>query len=173
MKIAPITNLYSILHSQVLPLAGDLLDSQLANLIRLMEGLFKGESVHLSRIANQLASYAQNLSIVRQLDRFLENGLVDGRSVYEPVARELLQKAAAVGRIVLILDSTKVGFSSQMMMVSLALPGTRIAIDLDVVGLSEGAPLDGHAGRIVEGVADLAAGRGGGGRPKAEKKIAN
>jgi len=34
MKIAPITNLYSILHGQVLPLAGDLLDSQLANLIR-------------------------------------------------------------------------------------------------------------------------------------------
>jgi len=161
MKIAPITNLYSILHSQVLPLAGNLLDSQLANLIRLMEGLFKGESVHLSRIANQLASYAQNLSIVRQLDRFLENGLVDGRTVYEPVARELLQKAAAVGRIVLILDSTKVGFSSQLMMVSL--PGTRLAVDLDVVGLSEGAQFDGHASRIAEGVADLAAGRGGGG----------
>lgn len=128
MKIAPITNLYSILHSQVLPLAGDLLDSQLANLIRLMEGLFKGESVHLSRIANQLASYAQNLSIVRQLDRFLENGLVDGRSVYEPVAQELLQKAAAVGRIVLILDSTKVGFSSQMMMVSLAYQGRALPL---------------------------------------------
>jgi len=128
MKIAPITSLYSILYSQVCPLAGDLVDSQLANLVRLMEGLFNGKSVHLSRIANNLASYAQNLSIVRQLDRFLDNELVDVRGVYEPIARELLRKAAAVGRVVLILDSTKVGFSRQMMMVSLAYQGRALPL---------------------------------------------
>jgi len=128
MKNAPITHLYSILHSQVLPLAGQLLDSQLANFIRLMEGLFEGKSVHLSQIANQLASHARNLSIVKQLDRFLTNELVDVRAVYEPIARELVRQAAAVGQIVLIMDSTKVGFSRQLLMVSLAYRGRALPL---------------------------------------------
>ena len=128
MKPAPITNLYSILYDQLLPLAGNLVDSQLANLVRLMEGLFEGKSVHLSQIANQLASHAQNLSIVKQLDRFLRNELVDVRVVYEPVARELLRQAALVGQIVLIMDSTKVGFSRQLLMVSLACQGRALPL---------------------------------------------
>lgn len=128
MEIAPITQLYSILHSQVLPLAGNLLDSQLANLIRLMEGMFEGKSVHLSQIASNLATRAQNLSVVSQLNRFLGNELVDVREIYESVARELLRQAAAVGRVVLILDSTKVGFSSQLMMVSVAYQGRALPL---------------------------------------------
>jgi len=50
MSFNPITPLYSILHAQILPLVEKLADSQVANLVRLMEGLFKGRSVHLSRI---------------------------------------------------------------------------------------------------------------------------
>lgn len=128
MEPAPITNLYSILHGQLLPLAGDLLDSQLANLVRLMEGLFEGQSVHLSRIASNLASHAQNLSVVAQLDRFLGNELVDVRVVYKPLAQELLRQAAAAGHIVLIMDSTKVGFSRQLLMVSLAYQGRALPL---------------------------------------------
>jgi Transposase DDE domain len=128
MEVAPITNLYSILHGQLLPLAGKLLDSQLANLVRLMEGMFEGRSVHLSRIASNLTAHANNGSVVAQLNRFLSNGKVDVRAVYEPMARELLSQAAAVGRVVLIMDSTKVGFGSQLMMVSLAYQGRALPL---------------------------------------------
>ena len=98
MESNPIIGLYSILHGEVLPFADQVLDSQLANLVRLMEGLVEGRSVHLSRIASN----------------------VDVRGVYEPIARELLRQAAAAGRLILIMDCTKVGFSAQLMMVSLA-----------------------------------------------------
>ena len=128
MGITPITSLYSILHGQVLPFAGDLLDSQLANLVRLMEGLYEGESVHLSRIARNLTARATNGSVVAQLNRFLGNRQVDARGIYERVARELLRQAAAVGRVILIMDSTKVGFSAQLVMVSLAYQGRALPL---------------------------------------------
>jgi hypothetical protein len=128
MSVNPITKLYSILHEQVLPLAGHLIDSQLANLVRFMEGLFEGESVHLSHIARELTTEATKLSVVTQLTRFLKNGLVDVRSVYEPVVRELLRHAAEVGRLVLIMDSTKVGFSAQLVMISIAYQGRALPL---------------------------------------------
>ncbi len=128
MEITPITSLYSILHEQVLPLAGDLADSQLANLVRLMEGLYESRSVHLSRIASNLTARATNGSVVAQLNRFLGNDQVDVRALYEPIARELLQQAARVGRVILIMDSTKVGFNSQLLMVSLAYQGRALPL---------------------------------------------
>jgi hypothetical protein len=128
MEITPITSLYSILHGQVLPLAGNLRDSQLANLVRLMEGLYESRSVHLSRIASNLRSRATNGSVVAQLNRFLSNDQVDVRALYEPVARELLSQAAAIGRVILIRDSTKVGFGSQLMMVSVAYQGRALPL---------------------------------------------
>src|SRR5258708_5215410 len=128
MDISPITSLYSILHGQLLPLTGDLLDSQLANLVRLMEGLYEGRSVHLSRIASNLTARATNGSVVAQLNRFLGNSKVDVRAVYEAIARELLKQAAEVGRVVLIMDSTKVGFCSQLVMVSLAYQGRALPL---------------------------------------------
>src|SRR4051812_27874247 len=107
MPINPITRLYSTLHEAMLPFAETLLDSQLANLVRMMEGLVEGRSVHLSRIASEVTSEANKLSVVTQLTRFLGNGLVDVRAVYEPVARELLAQASRAGRLVLIMDCTK------------------------------------------------------------------
>jgi Transposase DDE domain len=128
MDTTRITSLYSILHGQVLPLAGTLADSQLANLVRLMEGLYESRSVHLSRIASNLTSRATNGSVVAQLNRFLSNERVEVRGVYEPIARALLQQAAMVGRVTLIMDSTKVGFSSQLLMVSLAYRGRALPL---------------------------------------------
>jgi hypothetical protein len=128
MPVNPITALYSILHSQVLPFASSLADSQLANLVRLMEGLFEGRSVHLSRIASEITAEATKLSVVTQLTRFLGNEQVDVRQVYEPVARELLRQAAAAGRIILIIDSTKVGFAAQLVMVSVAYRGRALPL---------------------------------------------
>lgn len=128
MTINPVTKLYSILHEAVLPFAGGLVDSQLANLVRLMEGMFEGRSVHLSRIASELTAEATKLSVVTQLTRFLGNDLVEVRAVYEAVARELLKQGAAAGRVVLIMDSTKVGFSAQLVMVSIAYQGRALPL---------------------------------------------
>lgn len=123
MSFNPITPLYSILHAQILPLVEKLADSQVANLVRLMEGLFKGRSVHLSRIVSEIRGKALKLSQVAQLSRFLGNERVDVRRVYEPVARELLKQAAQAGRLVFIIDSSKVGFGAQFVMVALAYQG--------------------------------------------------
>jgi hypothetical protein len=128
MNVNPITALYSILHTQVLPFTGSLADSQLANLVRMMEGLFEGGSVHLSRIASEVTAEATKLSVVTQLTRFLGNSQVEVRTVYEPVAREMLKQAAAAGRIVLIIDSTKVGFAAQLVMVSVAYQGRALPL---------------------------------------------
>jgi hypothetical protein len=128
MQINPITKLYSILHEQVLPFAGQLIDSQLANLVRLMEGLFEGKSVHLSHIARELTAQATKLSVVAQLTRFLGNNKVDVKAVYEPIMGELLKRAAEAGRLVLIMDSTKVGFSAQLVMVSIAYQGRALPL---------------------------------------------
>jgi hypothetical protein len=116
----PITYGYSILHGEVLPFAESLLDSQLANLVRLMEGLVEGGSVQLSRIARELNGRASKLSTVKQLTRFLGNAQVEVQAVYEPIARQLLAAASQVGQVVLIMDCTKVGFSSQLVMLSVA-----------------------------------------------------
>ncbi len=124
----PITQLYRTLHEAVLPFAGSLLDSQLANLVRMMEGLIEGRSVHLSRIASELTGTAYKLSVVKQLTRFLGNGGVEVRAVYEPIARELLQRASCAGRLVFIMDCTKVGFSAQLVMVSLAYQGRALPL---------------------------------------------
>jgi hypothetical protein len=50
-----------------------MLDSQLANLLRLMEGMFEGRNMHMSRIASEVTSEANKLSVVTQLTRFLGN----------------------------------------------------------------------------------------------------
>jgi hypothetical protein len=128
MPVNPITRLYSTLHEAVLPFAGSMLDSQLANLVRIMEGLIEGRSVHLSRIASEVTSEANKLSVVTQLTRFLSNHLVDVRAVYEVVGRALLEQASRAGRLVLIMDCTKVGFSAQLVMVSLAYQGRALPL---------------------------------------------
>jgi hypothetical protein len=128
MEVTPITSLDSILHGQVLPLADGLLDNQLANLVRLMEGLFEGRSVHLSRIASNLTARANKGSVVTQLNRFLGNSGVVVRAVYEPIARTRLKQAAEAGQVILIMDSTKVGFSAQLVMVSLAYQGRALPL---------------------------------------------
>jgi hypothetical protein len=66
--------------------------------------------------------------VVTQLTRFLGNAAVDVQSVYEPVARGLLAQANRAGRLVLIMDCTKVGFSAQLVMVSLAYQGRALPL---------------------------------------------
>jgi hypothetical protein len=119
MRTIAMPRLYSILLERVLPLVSRMCDSQMTNLIWLMIGLYKGRSVHLTRIASKVPSGARKLSTVERLRRFLSNEAIAVREVYDPVAQELIRRAAASGKIRLVIDSSKVGFGQQLMMVAL------------------------------------------------------
>ena len=87
----------------------------------LMVGLLMSRSVHLSRIASKIPSAAKEVSIVRRLERLVDNAAIRVRPWYEPVARRWLEAAAtSSGEIRLILDTTKVGFDHRLLIVGLA-----------------------------------------------------
>src|SRR5579871_1734581 len=119
MRTIAIPRLYSVLLEQVLPLVNDWCDSQVTNLVLLMMGLYEGRSVHLTRIASRLPSAARKLSTAERLRRFLSNGAIRVQEVYDPIAQELLARAAASGQIRLVIDSSRVGFGHRLLMVAL------------------------------------------------------
>jgi len=51
--------------------------------------------------------------------RFIDNDLVAGDEVMQPIAREVLAKAGASGRVVLVMDQTKASDRHQILMLSL------------------------------------------------------
>lgn len=90
------------------------------NLAWLLSGLFHSRSVHLSKIANKMPGQAQRSSRSRRLSRFFDNGAVQVRAWYRPIATRLLQAAAQTGEICLIIDATKVAQTHQLLMVAVA-----------------------------------------------------
>jgi hypothetical protein len=87
----------------------------------LMAGIMQSKSVHLSHIALKIPGRAKELSIVRRFSRLLDNGALRVREWYQPGARSWLHNAAhTTGEVRLILDSTKVSFAHQQLMVALA-----------------------------------------------------
>jgi hypothetical protein len=120
MRSIAIPKLYSILHERVLPLVADQCDSRLTNLALLMLGLYRGRSVHLSRIASRIPSRARKVCTTERLRRFLSNPAVKVELWYAATAQTLLQRAAVNGWVHFIIDSSKIGFGQQLLMVSLA-----------------------------------------------------
>ncbi len=95
--------------------------TQVQNFVWLLVGIYHSHSVNLSRVASQVIGDAKNVSTVRRISRFLANKSIDVRSWYRPVAKAWLESQfERVGEIRLIVDSTKVGFAHQLLMVSLA-----------------------------------------------------
>ena len=90
------------------------------NLAWLMTGILLSNSVHTSKIANKIPGKAKRVSRTRRFSRFLNNIHFRPRDLYEPIARCLLQAASQKGMIRLIIDSTQVTSSHQLMMVALA-----------------------------------------------------
>lgn len=88
MRTITIPHLYSILLERVLPLVGQWCDSQMTNLILLMMGLYRGRSVHLTRIASKIPSSTRKLSTVERLRRFLSNEAIEVHEVYDPIAQD-------------------------------------------------------------------------------------
>ena len=85
-----------------------------------MAGISHSQSVHTSKVANQIVGEAKRTSQTRRLTRFLDNGKVRVRAWYQPTASQLLQKAAQSGKVHLIIDATKIAQKHQLLMVALA-----------------------------------------------------
>jgi hypothetical protein len=95
--------------------------TQIRNFVWLMIGIYESRSVHLSKVAGKIPGSALLLSTTKRLSRFLENPAIRVREWYQPIACQWLQaQAACLGEIRLIVDGTKVGFSHQLLLVSLA-----------------------------------------------------
>jgi len=90
------------------------------NLAGLAAGLHLAEHVHLSRVAAHRPGTATLSSKTMQLRRFLANDRVDPWACYRPLARYLLEQAAASGRVRLLLDTLELSGQRQILMAALA-----------------------------------------------------
>lgn len=112
--------LYLTWHAELRHMFADLHKPQVRNLTWLLVGIFLSRSVHLNRIANQIPGHARLVSITRRLSRFLDGPALAVRPSYEGLIRPLLARLAQAGQVRLILDTSKVGFHHQLMLVSVA-----------------------------------------------------
>lgn len=94
--------------------------SRIRNFAWLIAGIYMSQSVHLSRIANKLPGKPKLTSTVQKLRRLLLNGAIRVRDWYHPVAEMLIQRQAQTGTIRLLVDTTTVGFSHQLLIIALA-----------------------------------------------------
>ncbi len=114
------SHLYRTWRQRLAQLAPDTCQSRLTNMLLLVVGMFKARSVHLSLIARTLPVRAKKLSLDKRLRRFLSNRAVRVRAWYRPVAEWLIQAASSSGQVQLVIDSSKVGFGHQLLMVGIA-----------------------------------------------------
>jgi len=89
--------LYHIWQERLAQLTPDDCRSRLVNMMLLVVGLYKAESVHLSKVARKLPLRAKKLSLDKRLRRFLSNPAVRMRDWYRPVAVALLKAASSAG----------------------------------------------------------------------------
>jgi len=128
MRHVPPGQLYRSLHERLAKLRPAEVDSRVTNIVFLMMGIFLSRSVQSGRMASQIPLRIKRVSIVRRLERFLENGAVRVREWYAQVARGLLLAAGASGQVQLIIDGTKVSFQHQLLMVAVAYHGRALPI---------------------------------------------
>jgi hypothetical protein len=121
----PINHLHLTLQCLLLQLRPGERVTRIRNFSRLLVGLCLSRSVHLSKIANKIPMTTSKVTLpstTRRLSRLLDNPAIKVRDWYEPIARSLLQRAAAKGggEIRLIVDGSKVGSEHRLLMVGLA-----------------------------------------------------
>jgi hypothetical protein len=86
----------------------------------MLTGMYKGQSVHLGRIAAKVHVGSKVTSVTMRFRRFLANKAVRVRRWYGQLAQQLLTQAALCGEIRLIADGTKIGSGHQLLMVAIA-----------------------------------------------------
>jgi hypothetical protein len=125
----PINELYHTWMRRICELRPGQRITQIRAFVWLIVGIYDSRSVCLSKVAGKIPGSAKQLSITRRLSRLLDNPAVHVREWYEPVARQWLEAQwCCKGEVRLIVDSTKVGFCHQLLMVSLAYRSRAIPI---------------------------------------------
>lgn len=128
MRHIPRSQLYRSLYERLVKLRPEEADSRITNMVYLLMGIFLSKRVQTGRMASQIPLRVKRQSIIRRLERFLENKAVRGREWYREVARGLLLAASASGQVQLIIDSPKVSFQHQLLMVAVAYHGRALPI---------------------------------------------
>jgi hypothetical protein len=103
MPAKPSLRMYSSVYLALVQLLPKEVDSRVTNMALLMVGIFGAKSVQTGKLAACIPLHIKKLSIVRRMERFLDNGAVRVRSWYEPIARWLIQAASVTGEIALAL----------------------------------------------------------------------
>src|SRR5258706_12863941 len=120
MQLQPFQRLYGNLYLALVQLWPGECDSRVVNMVYLMMGIFGARSVQTGRIAAHVPVSAKKMSIVRRLERLLDNGAVRVRAWYEPIAGRIMAAASAAGDIHLVLDTTKVSAHHRLLIVGVA-----------------------------------------------------
>src|SRR5260221_13205518 len=120
MRAKPSQRMYSSVYMALVQLLPTEIESGLTNMAFLMVGIFGAHSVQTGKLAASIPLYIKKLSIVRCMERFLDNGAVRVRSWYEPIARWLIQAASVSGELALVWDSTKVSAHHRLVLVGIA-----------------------------------------------------
>jgi hypothetical protein len=115
----PVNQLYMSWYHKIRQLLPHERITRIRNLCWLLVGIFRSKSVHLSAVANHVPGTITKESMVRHLDRFLDNPAVRVREWYRPIAQGLLAERAGT-QIRLIVDGSKVGNGHQWLVISLA-----------------------------------------------------
>jgi hypothetical protein len=117
----PINTLYHTWFQRIQELRPNQRITQVRNFVWLMIGIYQSQSVCLNRIAGKIPGQTKLLSTTCRLSRLLDNPAIRVRECYEPIARMWLEaQFRYLGEIRLIVDSTKIGFGHQLVIVSLA-----------------------------------------------------
>jgi len=149
------SELYRIWRERLAQLAPDDCKSRLMNMLLLVVGLYKAESVHLSKVARKLPVQAKKLSLDKRLRRFLDNPGVRVREWYWPVAKTLVKAAAVGGQIHLLIDSSKVGFGHRLLMVGIAYRRRALPLTWTWVRTSKGHSTTSKQAKLLQYVHDL------------------
>src|SRR5258708_9125706 len=120
MHLQPFRRLYGSLYLRLAQLWPEECDSRIVNMVYLMMGIWGARSVQTGRIAAHVPVLAKKMSIVRRLERFLDNGAVRVRAWYEPVAAGIIAAARGVGEIHVVLDTTEVSAHHRLLIVCVA-----------------------------------------------------
>lgn len=120
MQLQPFQRLYSSLYLRLVQLWPEECDSRIVNMAYLLMSIWGARSVQTGRMAAHIPVKAKKMSLVRRLERFLNNGAVRVREWYEPVARRIIAAASVAGEIHLVLDTTKVSTHHRLLMVGIA-----------------------------------------------------
>ena len=111
--------LYHTMTAQIRKWRPDERITRVRNLALFLTGLYLSRKVHLSLIVRKWPMAGKVPSLVNRLRRFLDNPRVDVCAYYRPVAQSLVD-AFRDQPIRLVIDTTKLGFNSRLMTVSIA-----------------------------------------------------